>query len=190
MNTDTFHLVYLIEVAIILNFALRELNIKDLINSTRAAQNEANKIIKLNNSVYCKDRYDKLMTLIQGKRSFKDSDGSPVTVWDNGILCCLYFWIISGIANKISAFSIVLNIAILFWITFNHDNADWVFYIFSAIIGLTIFHALVLIFSTNSIASYLLGKDNQDGKVAQSYKDLERCVKENTKIEDKQYITT
>lgn len=185
---NTFHLVYLIEVAIILNFALRELNLKDLNNLINGAKNDAEDSIRLSNDVYCKDRYNKLVALIQGKRKCKDSDSSIIIVWNSRFLCNLYNWVRSGYAYHISGFSIILNIVILFYITISNNNTVWVFYTFLALITATIIHSLFLIFFTDNIKKYLAGKGEEDGEVVKLFKDLKKCI-EYKKIKDTQYIT-
>lgn len=174
---EIIHLAYLIEVAIILNFALRELNIKDLINVRTKIEEKIKTETKSDiiDEVYIKNCIRRLNALIYATPAYKE-DGVTINVWDSTILRLIYGWIIGKKSLIFSAASIVLNIILLYVIVVFHSTQY--FYHFLALITVTITHPLILIFSSNKIKSYLLGKDSNDGKINELFNHLSKSVKE------------
>lgn len=174
---EIIHLAYLIEVAIILNFALRELNIKDLINVRIETEEDIKSETKSDtiDEVYIQNCIRRLKALIYATPPYKE-DGVKINVWGSNILRLIYGWIIGKKASIFSAVSIVLNIILLYVIVVFHSTQY--FYYFLALITLTIIHPLILIFLSNKIKSYLLGKDSNDGKIDELFNHLSKSIKE------------
>lgn len=180
---EIIHLAYLIEVAIILNFALRELNIKDLINVRIKTEKRIKSETKSDtiDEVYIQNCIRRLKALIYADPPYKE-DGVKINVWDSNILRLIYGWVIGKKALIFSAVSIVLNIILLYVIVVLHFTQY--FYYFLALITLTIIHPLILIFLSNKIKSYLLGKDSNDGKINELFNHLSKSVKESKQVKN------
>lgn len=174
---EIIHLAYLIEVAIILNFALRELNIKDLINVRIETEKRIKSATKSDtiDEVHIKNYIRRLKALIYATPPYKE-DGVKINVWDSYWLRVCYWWITTKNASRVSAVSIVINILILYVIVVFHSTQY--FYYFLALITLTIIHPLILIFLSNKIKSYLLGEDGGDGKINKLFNHLSKSIKE------------
>jgi len=178
---EIIHLAYLIEVAIILNFALRELNIKDLI-SVRRDTEEKIKLMTNSDTVdesHTKNCTKRIQALIYATPPHVEN-GAKVDVWSNSVLRWIYGWIIDKKALVLSAISIIINIIILYIIVISHST-QW-FYHFLALITLTIVHPLILIFSSNKIKSFLLGDNGDNGKILELLNHLSKSIKEQAKV--------
>lgn len=174
---SSIHLAYLIEIAVVLNFALRELNIKDLISIKIDTENKI-KNINQSDSVTgnpVKNSSNRLQALIYAKPPYEE-DGSTVHVWSNCYLRVCYKWATTKKASIASAISIVVNVVVLYIIVIFHANSY--FYLFVFLITLTIIHPLVLLFSSNMIKKFLLGGDGEYGKIKELTDNLEKSAKE------------
>ena len=185
---ESIHLAYLIEVAIILNFALRELNIKDLTSIRTKTENQIKSINKSDSITgnYVKNCSKRLQALIYGESSYTE-DGSKVKVWDSNYLRICYKWVTTKKALIFSAISIITNIIVLYVIVVFHAE-EW-FYWFLLLITITIMHPLILLFSSNKIKDFLLGRDGEDGKIKKLTVNLEKSVKEKEESEENEERT-
>lgn len=177
---ESIHLAYLIEIAIILNFALRELNIKDLINIRIGTEKRIKEITKSDEIIqnYVKNCSVRLRILIYGGSSYLE-DGVKVDVWNNNYLRWCYIWITTKKASIFSAVSIIINIIVLYIIVIFHCD-EW-FYYFLSLITITIIHPLVLVLSSNKIRDFLLSENGSVGKIQELINNLTKSVKESEK---------